>query len=92
MSMVDPRLTPSKTSEPTGADNEESAAVVKTPWPGSDFKVGDILPDSVYLWACGESFEGDKLALVSRSQAAAAWIIIIVSAKHLKYLGSRVLH
>lgn len=50
------------------------------PWPGPDFKLSTLLPDSVYLWACGErsNSENDESA-VSRSEVVAAWVILIVS-------------
>lgn len=53
-------------------------AAVNIPWPGPDFKLATVIPGSVYLWACGEPLQADGTSRVSRPQAAAAWIIIIV--------------
>lgn len=52
----------------------------RAPWPGSEFKIAQVLPDSVYLWACGEH-EGDQgLAekSVSTAGCVAAWVVLIV--------------
>lgn len=55
-------------------------------WPGSNFKVAAFLPNSVYLWACGErspgetsspdDLSGDTPPLLSGS--VAAWAILMV--------------
>lgn len=50
-------------------------------WPGSDLKLEKYLPGSVYLWACGEHGKegGETTSCVSRSEAAAAWVVLVVS-------------
>lgn len=50
-------------------------------WPGSDFKLEQYLAGSVYLWACGEHGEegGGTASCVSRPEAAAAWVVLVVS-------------
>ena len=47
-------------------------------WPGPDFKIGRVLPGSVYLWACGERDGGDSPTPVSRPESAAAWVVLMV--------------
>lgn len=51
----------------------------QAPWPGSEFEVAKVLPDSVYLWACGEG--GDQVPRekpVSTAGCLAAWVVLIV--------------
>ncbi|CAM9740034.1 unnamed protein product [Pylaiella littoralis] len=60
-----------------------SSAVASTPWPGPDFKVSQVLPGSVYLWACNERGEGGGTSPVSRAEACAAWVVLTVSAEFL---------
>lgn len=76
---VQPPPEPPESSE---AEIEESPVEFNTPWPGPDFKVGNFLPGSVYLWACGEPFQGGNMSRVSSCQAASAWIILMVRIKH----------
>lgn len=58
-----------------GAGDERS-------WPGSDFKLEQVLEGSVYLWACGEHGSegaGGTASCVPRCEAAAAWVVLVVS-------------
>ena len=62
------------------AHNTPQAPEANSPpsWPGPDFKIGRVLPGSVYLWACGERDEGDSPAPVSGPECAAAWVVLMV--------------
>ncbi|CAM9582635.1 unnamed protein product [Ectocarpus sp. 4 AP-2014] len=60
--------------------NNRPGALTATPWPGKDFRLKQVLPGSVYLWACGERGEGDGPCSVSRPEAVAAWVVLISQA------------
>ena len=55
-------------------DTREAPMPQHHPW--SDFTAANLLPDSVYLWACDEPQPGGSRP--SRSDAWVAWIILIV--------------
>lgn len=72
-------------TRPPALASTRPPALASTPWPGPDFKLKQILPGSVYLWACGERGEGDgESPAVSRPEFWAAWVVLIVSAEFLK--------
>ncbi|CAM9764131.1 unnamed protein product [Ectocarpus fasciculatus] len=60
--------------------NNRPGALTATAWPGKDFRLEQVLPGSVYLWACGERGEGDGPSPVSRPEAVAAWVVLISQA------------
>lgn len=64
-----------------GAEGQGGGEGDRQLWPGSDFKLEQYLADSVYLWACGEHRKegGVTASRVSRSEAAAAWVVLLVS-------------
>lgn len=72
------------TSHPVGREHrplETSStprALASVRWPGSSFKVEEVLPGSVYLWACGERDPGDSASPVSRPEIVAAWVVLMV--------------
>lgn len=58
------------------------------PWPGLDIRLNQILPGSVYLWACGERGDDDGVCSVSQSECCAGWVVLMVSAGSLKTRNS----
>lgn len=76
-----PTRAPSPTVEKTDGASEGSTApqaLASARWPGSNFKIAQILPGSVYLWACGERDEGDSTFPVSCPEVVAAWVVLTV--------------
>ena len=67
---LDPATSGSEQPASSSADSQQT-------WPGPDFELKQVLPGSVYLWACGERDEEDEN--VSRPEFYAAWVVLIVS-------------
>lgn len=56
-----------------------AAQLQPQPRPWSNFTASNLLPNSVYLWACDEAHQtGDSRP--SRSDACVGWVVIIVRA------------
>ena len=60
---------------------DSSSAINQTARPGASFELKEVLPDSVYRWACGESDGGDERTPIfaSRLEVLSTWVILIVS-------------
>lgn len=75
---------PSHTVDTAASEANNTPPVpTSTPWPGENFKVAQLLPGSVYLWACGERDERDGESPVSDPEFCAAWVVLIVRVEFL---------
>lgn len=64
--------------------NITSGTSARVSWPGADFRLSQILPGSVYLWACGERHDGEGVSDVSLPERCSAWVVLIVGAESLE--------